>query len=97
MAEANLLKEENFVAEETAQKWVYLFEEGSGEDKALLGGKGAGLSEMTRAGLPVPPGFVVTTEACNAFFDNGKNFPEGMWDQVKEGLREIEKRVGKRF
>ncbi len=97
MAEANLLKEENPAAEETAQKWVYPFEEGSGEDKALLGGKGAGLSEMTRAGLPVPPGFVVTTEACNAFFDNGKNFPEGLWDQVKEGLSEIEEKVGKRF
>ncbi len=97
MAEANLLKEENPVAEETAQKWVYLFEEGSGEDKALLGGKGAGLSEMTRAGLPVPPGFVVTTEACNAFFENGKSFPDGLWDQVKEGLSKIEEKVGKRF
>ena len=52
---------------------------------------------MTRAGLPVPPGFVVTTEACNAFFANGKKFPEGLWDQVKEGLLEIEKKVGKRF
>ncbi|CAN5546774.1 pyruvate, phosphate dikinase [soil metagenome] len=97
MAEANLLKEENPVAEEIAQKWVYLFEEGSGEDKALLGGKGAGLSEMTRAGLPVPPGFVVTTEACNAFFENGKIFPEGLWGQVKEGLSKIEEKVGKRF
>jgi pyruvate,orthophosphate dikinase len=97
VAEAKLLKEENPVAAETAQKWVYLFEEGSGEDKALLGGKGAGLSEMTRAGLPVPPGFVVSTEACNAFFDNGKNFPEGLWDQVKEGLSKIEEKVGKRF
>ncbi len=97
MAEANLLKEENPVTEETTRKWIYLFDEGSGEDKALLGGKGAGLSEMTRAGLPVPPGFVVTTEACNAFFENGKSFPEGLWYQVKEGLREIEKKVGKRF
>ncbi|MCA1573928.1 MAG: pyruvate, phosphate dikinase, partial [Acidobacteria bacterium] len=97
MAKANLLKEENPVAQETAQKWVYLFEEGSGEDKALLGGKGAGLSEMTRAGLPVPPGFVVTTEACNAFFENGKNFPEGLWEQVKVGLSKIEAKVGKRF
>jgi pyruvate,orthophosphate dikinase len=97
VAEANLLSEENPVAEETAQKWVYLFEEGSGEDKSLLGGKGAGLSEMTRAGLPVPPGFVVTTEACNAFFDHGKNFPEGLWEQVKEGLSRIEEKVGKRF
>ncbi len=82
---------------ETNKKWVYLFEEGSGEEKALLGGKGAGLAEMTRAGLPVPPGFVVTTEACNAFFDNNKSFPEGLWDQVKEGLSQIEEKVGKRF
>ena len=67
MSEAELIKE-NPEAEETIQKWVYLFEEGSGDEKSLLGGKGAGLSEMTQAGLPVPPGFVVTTEACNAFF-----------------------------
>ena len=79
------------------QKWVYLFEEGSGEDKALLGGKGAGLADMTRAGLPVPPGFVVTTKACNAFYANGKQFPEGMWGEVEEGLRKIEEKVGKRF
>src|SRR5689334_12328508 len=78
-------------------KWVYLFEDGPGDDKALLGGKGAGLCEMTRAGLPVPPGLVVTTEACNAFFDNDKNFPDGLWDQVKEGLKKIEEKVGKRF
>src|SRR5688572_22138098 len=52
---------------------------------------------MTRAGLPVPPGLIVTTEACNAFFENDKNFPEGMWDQVKEGLQKIEEKVGKRF
>ena len=79
------------------KKWVYLFEEGAGEDKALLGGKGAGLCEMTRAGLPVPPGLVVTTEACNAFFANDKNFPEGMWDQFIEALQKIEEKVGKRF
>jgi len=83
--------------ETTTDKWVYLFEEGPGDDKALLGGKGAGLCEMTRAGLPVPPGLVVTTEACNAFFDNDKNFPDGMWEQVKEGLKKIEEKVGKRF
>jgi pyruvate, orthophosphate dikinase len=83
--------------DKTAQKWVYLFEEGSGEDKALLGGKGAGLAEMTRAGLPVPPGFIVTTEACNAFFENNKAFPDGLWDQVKEGLGKIEEKVGKGF
>ena len=82
---------------ESAHKWVYLFEEGSGDDKALLGGKGAGLCEMTQAGLPVPPGLIVTTEACNAFYDNDKNFPEGMWEQVKEGLKAIEAKVGKHF
>jgi pyruvate,orthophosphate dikinase len=81
----------------TTNKWVYLFEEGSGDDKSLLGGKGAGLCEMTRAGLPVPPGLIVTTEACNAFFDNDKNFPGGMWEQVKEGLQKIEEKVGKKF
>ncbi|PYS49425.1 MAG: pyruvate, phosphate dikinase [Acidobacteria bacterium] len=78
-------------------KWVYLFEEGSGDDKELLGGKGAGLAEMTRAGLPVPPGFVVTTEACNAFYANNKQFPEGMWEQVVEGLRKLEETTGKGF
>ncbi|HEV2833668.1 MAG TPA: pyruvate, phosphate dikinase, partial [Pyrinomonadaceae bacterium] len=83
--------------ETTTHKWVYLFEEGPGDDKSLLGGKGAGLCEMTRAGLPVPPGLVVTTEACNAFFENDKNFPDGMWEQVQEGLKKIEEKVGKRF
>src|SRR4029453_3093700 len=55
------------------------------------------LCEMTRAGLPVPPGLVVTTEACNAFFENDKSFPDGMWEQVTEGLKRIEQKVGKRF
>jgi pyruvate,orthophosphate dikinase len=100
VTETNTLNEDTTeVAENqsSTQKWVYLFEEGSGDDKSLLGGKGAGLCEMTRAGLPVPPGLIVTTEACNAFFANGKQFPEGLWDQVTEGLRAIEKKVGKRF
>src|ERR1051325_5701808 len=91
------VEEPSKLKKNTANKWVYLFEEGSGDDKSLLGGKGAGLCEMTRAGLPVPPGLVVTTEACNAFFENDKNFPEGMWEQVKEGLQKIEEKVGKKF
>jgi len=78
-------------------KWVYLFADGSGDAKNLLGGKGAGLCEMTRAGLPVPPGFIVTTEACNAFYQNGKNFPDGMWEQVVAGLRKLEEQTGKGF
>lgn len=78
-------------------KWVYLFEEGNGNDKSLLGGKGAGLTEMTRVGLPVPPGMIVTTEACNAYSTNGNGFPEGMWEQVLDGLRVIERQTGKIF
>ncbi|HEV2863995.1 MAG TPA: pyruvate, phosphate dikinase [Pyrinomonadaceae bacterium] len=78
-------------------KWVYLFEEGDGSQRALLGGKGAGLADMTRAGLPVPPGFVVTTEVCNAYYTNGKNFPDGMWEQAISGLRAVEEKTGKRF
>lgn len=85
------------MSQDQNKKWVYLFEEGDGQDKALLGGKGAGLADMTRAGLPVPPGLIVTTEACNAFYANEKRFPEGMWEQVKEGLQKVEAKVGKRF
>src|SRR2546423_12761673 len=91
------IEEPKEIPQQTTNKWVYLFEEGSGDDKSLLGGKGAGLCEMTRAGLPVPPGLIVSTEACNAFFENDKSFPEGMWEQVKEGLQKIEEKVGKKF
>jgi pyruvate,orthophosphate dikinase len=85
------------MSDNPTRKWVYLFEEGSGDAKYLLGGKGAGLAEMTRAGLPVPPGFTVTTEACNAFYANDKQFPEGMWEQVIDGLQKVEAKVGKKF
>jgi pyruvate, orthophosphate dikinase len=85
------------MSQNNEHKWVYLFEEGDGNNRALLGGKGAGLADMTRAGLPVPPGFIVTTEACNAYYSAGKNFPEGMWEQVIEGLRAVEEKTGKRF
>ena len=94
---STVIEETAEVVEQQTTKWVYLFEEGPGDDKSLLGGKGAGLCEMTRAGLPVPPGLIVTTQACNAFFDNDKAFPEGMWEQVKEGLQKIEEKVGKKF
>ncbi len=52
---------------------------------------------MTNAGLPVPPGFTITTEACNAYFEAGKKFPEGMWDQVLEALKAVEQQTGKKF
>ena len=79
------------------KKWVYLFSEGNKDMRGLLGGKGANVAEMTNAGLPVPPGFTVTTEACNEYFRLDRRFPEGMWDQVLAALKEVEKQTGKKF
>src|SRR3954462_3123202 len=84
-------------ASQTEKKWVYLFEEGSATMRSLLGGKGAGCAEMTRAGLPVPPGFTITTEACNAYYQNGKRFPPGMWEQTLDALKVIEQKTGKKL
>jgi pyruvate,orthophosphate dikinase len=91
----------------SSKKWVYLFNEVEQAQKnaggtwdgvrVLLGGKGAGLADMTRAGVPVPPGFTVTTQACNAYLEAGEEFPEGMWDQELEALAQIEKQTGKKF
>ncbi|NIM92510.1 MAG: pyruvate, phosphate dikinase [Anaerolineales bacterium] len=89
-----------------SQKWVYLFSEvdeaesttGSWENvRALLGGKGANLGEMTRLGIPVPPGFTATTVACNAYLEAGNSFPEGLWEQELEALKAVEKATGKTF
>src|SRR5512146_2508972 len=80
-----------------SKKWVYLFTEGNKDMRDLLGGKGAGVAEMTRAGLPVPPGFTITTEACNAYYDAGKKFPAGMWDQVLKAVQNLEQQTGKKF
>ena len=80
-----------------AKKWVYLFSEGNKDMRNLLGGKGAGVAEMTNAGLPVPPGFTITTEACNAYYDAGKQFPEGMWEQTLAALEKVEEQTGKKF
>ena len=71
--------------------------EGNGKMKDLLGGKGAGLAEMTLAGLPTPPGFTITTEACNDYFAAGKQLPEGLWQDVLDAMREVERRSGKGF
>ncbi len=81
----------------TGKKWVYLFEEGNKDMRDLLGGKGAGVAEMTLAGLPVPPGFTITTEACNAYYDAGKRFPDGMWEQAVEALTHVEQKTGKKL
>src|SRR4030043_1357794 len=88
-------------------KWVYLCnevdqaEKASGGDwegvRSLLGGKGAGLADMTRAGVPVPPGFTVTTAACNAYLSEGGKFPAGMWEQERAAMTSVENLTGKRF
>ncbi|HEX9609711.1 MAG TPA: pyruvate, phosphate dikinase [Candidatus Limnocylindria bacterium] len=81
----------------TAGKLIYTFAEGNAQMRALLGGKGAGLAEMTRAGLPVPPGFTITTEACNAYYAAGKELPPGLWDDVVAHMHDLEAQTGKGF
>ena len=77
-----------------AAKFVYGFQEGSRDRKDLLGGKGAGLAEMTNLGLPVPPGFTISTEACRSYLDCGQQ-PEGLADEIEENLRALEERTGR--
>ncbi|MBT5186769.1 MAG: pyruvate, phosphate dikinase, partial [Kordiimonadaceae bacterium] len=82
-------------------KWVYNFGDGSAEGEAsmknLLGGKGANLAEMSNLGLPVPPGFTISTEVCTAYYDNNKTYPDGLHDHVKASIAVIEKTVGANF
>ncbi len=82
-------------------KWVYTFgngqAEGEGTMKNLLGGKGANLAEMCRVGLPVPPGFTITTEVCTYYYDNGRNYPKELEKQILSGIASIEKVIGKKF
>ncbi|MCP4692584.1 MAG: pyruvate, phosphate dikinase [Desulfobacterales bacterium] len=88
-------------------KWMYMFDEidqaeayvgGEWDDvRGFLGGKGANLAEMVRIGAPAPPGFTITTEACNAFLDAGEKFPPGMWEQALDGMKKVEEMTGKRF
>jgi pyruvate, orthophosphate dikinase len=80
-----------------AEKFVYDFEEGNKDMKYLLGGKGANLAEMTNMGLPVPHGFTVTCEACNAYRAAGRRFPDGMLDEVAAHLRDLEEKMGRRL
>ncbi|HVB13484.1 MAG TPA: pyruvate, phosphate dikinase [Candidatus Dormibacteraeota bacterium] len=81
----------------TRPKFVYDFEEGSAEMRSLLGGKGAGVAEMTKAGMPVPPGFTITTVACNAYMSAGDKFPPGLLDEVKKHLAGLEAKAKKRL
>ncbi len=77
-------------------QYVYDFSAGDGTDKDLLGGKGAGLAEMTRLGLPVPPGFTVTTDACRAYLA-GDDIPAGLWDEILAAVARLETRTGRHF
>src|SRR3989338_3675259 len=77
-------------------KQVYFFNEGDGKNKKLLGGKGAGLCEMTRLKLPVPPGFVITTEVCKNYYKHNKKLPRHLLSEVKKNIAKIEKLTGKK-
>jgi pyruvate, orthophosphate dikinase len=83
-----------------SERWVYFFgsgkAQGGREMKTLLGGKGANLAEMTRIGVPVPPGFTITTEACRHYLENGA-YPPGLEGEIEEGLRRTEEASGKKF
>ena len=80
-----------------AKKYVYHFSEAYGKGKELLGGKGAGLAEMTHIGVPIPQGFTISTEACTLYYDSGKNLPEYLVEEVREAIKTVEKETGKNF
>ncbi len=88
-------------AHAAAKRYIYAWGGGTAEGDSsmrdLLGGKGAGLAEMTNAGLPVPPGFTITTEACNDYFTAGQRLPDGLWQDVLEAVKEVEALTGKGF
>ena len=84
-----------------AKRYIYSWGDGAADGDSsmrdLLGGKGAGLAEMTKAGLPTPPGFTITTEACNDYFANGEKLPDGLWEDVLEAVKQVEASTGKGF
>src|SRR5215217_1686650 len=81
----------------TMARWIQLFTDGDASQRELLGGKGANLAEMTRLGLPIPPGFTITTDACRAYLDADGIVPKELWDELDVGLKSIEQQVGRRF
>src|SRR5918911_3757006 len=82
-------------------QWVYTFGDGKAEGQAgmknLLGGKGANLAEMSNLGLPVPPGFTITTEVCTYYYDHGRSYPAELKAQVEEAFRKTEQAMGAKF
>ena len=79
------------------KQYVYHFEDSYGLSKNLLGGKGAGLAEMTHIGVPIPQGFTITTEVCNLYYDNNKILPEYIVDQIRDAIKEVERKTSKNF
>ena len=79
------------------KQYVYFFGEGTKDMRNLLGGKGANLSEMTNIGLPVPPGFTITTETCNLYYELGEKWPDGLWEQVESNLAKLEAKMQMKF
>ncbi|MFL6495286.1 MAG: pyruvate, phosphate dikinase [Nitrososphaera sp.] len=90
-------EESSFGRAPSVVKPVYFFDEADGGNKMLLGGKGTGLVEMTRLGLPVPPGFIISTEICEKFYEAGRRIPDGLMDEVRQSIRRLENLTGKRF
>ncbi|MBQ6802939.1 MAG: hypothetical protein IJP05_07720, partial [Oscillospiraceae bacterium] len=80
-----------------SKKYVYLFSEGNGSMRELLGGKGANLAEMTNLGMPVPQGFTVTTEACTQYYEDGRQINEEIQAEIYEYLAKLEEITGKTF
>ena len=80
-----------------AKQYVYNFKDAYGLGKELLGGKGAGLAEMTHIGVPIPEGFTITTEACNLYYERGKNLPDSLKEEIYAGIARVEKETGKNF
>jgi pyruvate, orthophosphate dikinase len=81
----------------TTTDYAITFEDAAGLDRRLLGGKGAGLAEMTKIGLPVPPGFIITTEACRAYYARDRRLPDGLMEQVRERMAHLQEQTGKGF
>ena len=79
------------------KQYVYQFSKAYGLGKELLGGKGAGLAEMTHIGVPIPPGFTITTEACTLYYQNGKKLPDYLVKEIYDNIKELEKTTGKSF
>src|SRR5436189_6458192 len=91
------LRKEARVKEKSYKKFVFSFHEGDGKNKQLLGGKGANLCEMTQIGLNVPPGFVISTEACVSYLSGNKQLPDGVMEQVLQQMKKVEEATGKRL